>query len=209
MPTICPTITAEDNHDYRAQMELISPFAKRVHIDLMDGQFAPSRSPELNQTWWPDNITADIHLMYKFPESSLDTLISLHPSLVVWHYEAEVDHLQFAARLRDNGIKVGLALLQQTSVDDIKDLLPNFDHVLIFSGHLGYHGGEADLSLLDKVQQIKDLNLDIEIAWDGGINETNARQLIDAGVSVLNVGGYIHSSSSPASAYATLEALAV
>src|ERR1700753_2375748 len=62
---ICPTITAFGTHDYRAQMEMLEPFAERIHIDLMDGVFAPHISPGLDQIWWPDSITADLHLMYQ------------------------------------------------------------------------------------------------------------------------------------------------
>ena len=208
MVTICPTITAQDNHDYRSQMDIVKPFASRIHIDLMDGQLAPTRSPELNQTWWENGMTADVHLMYKFPEQYLDTLIMLKPSLVIFHYEAQVDHLSFAGKLKHSGIRAGLALLQETSVSSVKDLLPEFDHVLIFSGNLGFQGGQANMLLLDKVRQIKELRLNIEIAWDGGINEDNTPALVESGVDVLNVGSFIHSSTDPSAAYAKLEALA-
>jgi pentose-5-phosphate-3-epimerase len=83
----------------------------------------------------------------------------------------------------------------------------SFDQVLIFSGHLGYHGGEADLGLLDKVAKVRAHHPEAEIAWDGGINDQNAAKLVAGGVNVLNVGGYIQNSSTPQEAYATLEAI--
>ena len=88
---ICPTVTAYDNHDYREQMEKLQSFAKRIHIDLMDGEFAPTKSPDLEHVWWPENVIADIHLMYKRPAEQLSWLIKLKPSLVVIHAEAECD----------------------------------------------------------------------------------------------------------------------
>jgi ribulose-phosphate 3-epimerase len=207
MPVICPTVTAYDTHAYREQMERIEPFARRVHIDLMDGQFAPTKSPPLNQIWLPDNITSDIHLMYQHPMNYLELLVKLKPNLVIIHHEADVDHAHFATHLRENGIKAGLALLQQTRVESIADLMPCFDHVLIFSGDLGHHGGTADLSLLDKVKEVKEKFPEVEIAWDGGINDQNAKQLAGAGVGVLNVGGFIHQADKPQEAYAKLEAV--
>jgi ribulose-phosphate 3-epimerase len=194
---ICPTVTAFNNHQYRAQMERIEPFAKRVHIDLMDGEFAPTKSPGLDQVWWPDNMIADIHLMYQRPLEELERLINLQPDLVVIHYEAQVDHLKFAVQLQDQGIKAGLALLPNTTAEDVGDLLPNFDHVLVFSGDLGYHGGHADLRLLDKVSQLREQFPPLEISWDGGINEQNANALHEAGVQVLNVGGFIQNADDP------------
>jgi hypothetical protein len=47
----------------------------------------------------------------------------------------------------------------------------------VFSGNLGYHGGQADLDLLDKVRKARELKPTIEIGWDGGINDQNAREI--------------------------------
>jgi ribulose-phosphate 3-epimerase len=207
MAVICPTVTAFDPHEYRQQIERLQPFAKRVHIDLMDGDFAPTQSPGLDKVWWPEELTADIHLMYRRPMEQIEQLIKLQPHLVVIHYEAEVDHAEFAAKLQGAGIKPGLAILSDTTVEQAQSVMRNFDHVLVFSGNLGYHGGAADLGLLEKVRQIRNNYSGIEISWDGGINDQNARQLVEAGVDVLNVGGFIQKSEDPSAAYAKLESV--
>lgn len=204
MAIICPTVTATGPHQYREQMERIEPFAKRVHIDLMDGRFAPTTSPGLDEVWWSPRAKADIHLMYQRPIEQLSTLIKLRPHLVIIHAEAEGDHTHFAEALHKVGIRAGLALLQDTSVESVSRTIKKFNHVLIFSGHLGYHGGEADLSLLGKVTQVQELHPEAEIGWDGGINDQNAKQLVDAGIGVLNVGGFIQQANQPEDAYATL-----
>ena len=204
--TICPTITAFDAHEYRAQMERVAPFAKHVHIDLMDGEFASSKSPSLKQIWWPHELTADIHLMYQRPMEYIDDLIRLKPKMVIIHNEADVHHMHFAAQLHKEGIEVGLAIMQDTPPEYAYQIMHSFDQVLVFSGNLGYHGGEADLGLLDKVKKIRRHHPECEIAWDGGINDQNAKQLVDAGVSVLNVGGFVQQSDDPEAAYAKLKA---
>ena len=201
MAVICPTVTAFDPHEYREQIERVAPFATRVHIDLMDGDFTPTTSPELAQVWWPHSMQADIHLMYQHPEPQLEQLIKLNPRMVIIHSEADVDHARFAAELHKVNILAGLALLQDTGAESVFELLPNFDEVLVFSGSLGRHGGTADLGLLTKVQKIKTQFPKIEIAWDGGIDDKNAKQLIGGGVDVLNVGGFIQKSENPKSAY--------
>lgn len=201
MAIICPTITASDNHEYREQMKAVEAFAKRVHIDLMDGEFAPSKSPSLEHIWWPHNIIADIHLMYQRPMEQLDWLIKLKPNMVVVHNEATVHHMHFAAELHKHDIKVGLAVLQDTPIEYAHQIMHSFDQVLIFSGNLGYHGGRADLSLLDKVAYVKNHHPDVEIAWDGGINAENALALVAAGVDVLNTGGFIQKAANPDAAY--------
>lgn len=205
MAVICPTITAYEPHEYREQIENVQSFAKRIHIDLMDGEFAPTKSPELERVWWPHNITADIHLMYQRPMESMDILIKLKPHMVIIHNEADVHHMHFAAELHKHGIKAGLALLKDTPVEWAEQIMHSFDHLLIFSGHLGYHGGKADLTLLDKVKKAKAHHPEVEVSWDGGISDENARALVDGGVDVLNVGGFIQKSEKPVDAYATLE----
>ena len=209
MITICPTLTAETITEYRRQMTMLEAIAGRIHIDMMDGRFTPTQSPTLDQISWPKHLVSDIHLMYQQPELYIDEIKALKPNLVVFHYEAEVNHLNFIKALKANGIKAGLAILAPTKVEQVSFLLPELDHILIFGGHLGYQGGEADLSLTAKVRQLKQTGLSFEVAWDGGINDQNARQLIEAGVDVLNVGSFIHKADNPHDAYAKLEALIV
>lgn len=203
MSVICPTVTAFDLAEYRTQLHNVS-FAERIHVDLMDGVFAPTKSPGLDQIWLPHHHTVDIHLMYQEPMEALDQLIKLNPNMVVIHNEAHVHHMHFTAELHKHDIQVGLAILQDTPVEYAYQIMHSFDHVLVFSGHLGYHGGSADLGLLDKVRKIREHHPDAEIGWDGGINEHNAAQLVKAGVDVLNVGGFVQKASDPEAAYATL-----
>jgi ribulose-phosphate 3-epimerase len=207
MSVICPTVTATGTHEYRVQMERLVSLTKRVHIDLMDGKFAPTTSPGLDQIWWPEDMTADIHLMYQKPMTQIDQLIHLKPHLVIIHEEADVDYRAFADQMHQNLIKVGLALLQNTPAEQIRETILSFDHVLVFSGDLGRHGGRADMRLLEKVSRIREYHPAVEIGWDGGISEENAEALITGGVDVLNVGGFIQNATDPASAYATLKAI--
>lgn len=203
MPIVCPTVTVETNdpHHFREQMERVAAFASRIHIDLMDGEFTKTRSINPVQVWWPDTVQADIHLMFRRPSEHLETLVSLNPSLVIFHAESEGDVVACMTHLKRFGIKVGVALLQHTTVLSVKDMVEQADHVLVFAGKLGSFGGEADYSLLSKVEEIKGINPTAEIGWDGGINDRNSRRLVDAGVEVLNVGGFIQRSDQPKRAY--------
>lgn len=205
MAIIAPTITAYDEYSYNDQLKTLKPFASHVHIDLMDGDFAPTQSPPLSHIWWPHEMTVDIHLMYRRPMEVIDRLIELHPRTVIIHNEADVHHMDFAARLHAAGIEAGLALLHDTPVEYIYQIMHSFDHVLIFSGNLGYQGGStADLGCLDKVAKIREQYPEVEIGWDGGINGANAQILADGGVDVLNVGGFIKHADNPMAAYAEL-----
>lgn len=208
MVRICPTVTAYDIDSYNQQMQLVASLSDRVHIDLMDGEFAPTRSPSLNDIWWSPGLQADIHLMYQKPMDHVDKLITMRPHMVIIHNEAHVHHMQFAAELHKEDILVGLAVLHDTPIEWAEQIMHSFDQVLIFSGHLGHHGGVADLGLLSKVAYVRDKHPEVEIAWDGGVSEENVGRLSAGGVHVLNAGGAIHSASEPQHAYDTLVAKA-
>lgn len=207
MAKICPTVTAFDAKNYKVQIERIKPFAERVHIDLMDGIFAPTKSPGLDQVWWPHEFVVDLHLMYQKPMEHLVQIVKMQPHMVIIHNEAEVHHMHFAGELHKHEIKVGLAILQDTPIEYAYQIMHSFDQVLIFSGKLGHHGGIADLTQLDIVKKVKQHHPDAEIAWDGGINDENAREIANAGVDILNTGGYIQNAEDPQIAYAKLNAV--
>lgn len=207
MAVICPTVTALDQHDYRHQMERVAGFAERIHVDFMDGVFTKTKSPGLDQAWWPHSIHADLHVMYTRPDLYLEQVISLDPQLVIIHAEAEGEFSPFATKLHKKGIKVGVALLEETAAELIQPALAKIDHVLIFSGSLGRFGGEAHLKLLGKILKLKQWKPELEIGWDGGVNDKNVRQLMKGGVDVLNVGGFIQKAKDPEANYQRLQAL--
>jgi ribulose-phosphate 3-epimerase len=208
MIDICPTITAETPEKFRKQAEQIANFATRIHIDLTDGVFAPNKLIEIDEVWWPGGVRADLHLMYKKPFEHTAAILALAPQLVIVHAEGEGDFYGFANTMHKHGIEVGVALLPKTPVKLIAPAFDYIDQVLIFSGNLGYQGGStADLSLLSKAQEVRSKSRRIEIAWDGGISDRNAKELADGGVEVLNVGGFIQNAPNPQTAYATLESV--
>lgn len=199
--TICPTVLAGTPEDYRRQITRIAQFATRVHIDLADGVFAPTKTIPVDEAWWPGGIRADLHVMYQRPFERYKTYLSLGPQMVIVHAEADGTFVPFAELMHRHGIEVGVALKHDTPVELIRPALGWIDYVLIFSGDLGHFGGQADLRLLDKAEQLKRLKPQLELGWDGGINNTNAHSLAMGGIDVLNVGGYIQHAADPRMAY--------
>src|SRR5688572_6500930 len=142
--------------------------------------------------------------MYRHPSDALNEVLELNPSLLIVHKEAEVDFPTLAVSLKSAGIRPGIAILQDTPVDSILDELEYAEHVLIFAGDLGHFGGQADLALLKKVEQLKKYKPEIEVGWDGGANSENVKILASGGVDVINVGGFIQNASDPVAAYREL-----
>jgi ribulose-phosphate 3-epimerase len=179
-------------------------FAPRIHIDVADGRFAPTKTIGLDQIHWPANVRADLHVMYQEPFKHAKMLLKLQPQLIIVHAEADGDFVDFAELAHQNGIEVGVALKPESMPQMIEPALPWIDHVLIFSGHLGHFGGQADTHLLTKVLWLKQHKPSLEIGWDGGINNQNAHVLAAGGVDVLNTGGFIQHAQDARGAYDAL-----
>lgn len=207
MAIICPTVTATEPHEYREQLERVASLSDRLHIDLADGVFAPVKLVDLKHIWWPEGKQVDIHLMYESVAPFTEELLKLRPDLLIVHAESAGKFYDIAKPFRDKGIKVGVALLAETPVERIANALNDIDHVLLFSGDLGHFGGHANMSLLSKVRELRELKPGIEIGWDGGINADNVNKLVVGGIDVLNVGGAIQRATDPAQAYATLKSI--
>ena len=208
MAIICPSITATNLEDYEKQIKKVSHYAHRIHIDLSDGQFAPVKLLSASEAWWPAMVKADFHLMDKLPATAVSTVLRHRPHMVIIHAEADGNFEVFARHCHERKVKVGVALLQSTPAETIIPALELIDHVLIFSGDLGKYGGHADLKLLDKIATLKQHKPDLEIGWDGGVNEQNVAQLILGGVDVLNVGGFIQNAEDANEAIGRLQRIA-
>jgi len=204
MPTIVPTIMVETVDEFREASERVAPFARRVHIDLSDGEFAPTFLLEESNLYWPPEWEVDIHAMVARPSEHLAKLIEMKPSLIIIHSEVTENIVVLLGRIKEAGIKAGLALLKTTVPATISEAIKLADHIMIFSGDLGKNGGTASMMQLEKVRLIKNINPSAEIGWDGGVNIENAYTLTQGGVEVLNTGGAIASAENPAESYQAL-----
>ena len=204
MSVIAPAVLSASPEDYRKQIEKIHEFVERAHIDISDGEFAPSFTVNPAQLWWPQEWTVDIHAMVARPSQHLETLISLKPHMIIFHVEVEEDIIPVLQHLKKFDIKAGLALMRSTVPSTVAAAIAEADHVMIFSGELGHYGGTASLMQLEKVRLIRTIHPQVEIGWDGGVKVDNAYTLSHGGIDVINVGKSIAGSDNPKDVYAKL-----
>ena len=202
---ITPAILAENAAQYKEQVDRITGFAERVHIDISDGEFAPTLTVSIPELWAPEGWTIDIHAMVNNLEEYIPKLIALRPHMIIIHAEATGDVKTALMQIRQAGIMAGLALLKPTVPRTVEEFIKLTDHVMIFSGELGRFGGTASLMQLEKIRLIKSINSNVEIGWDGGVLVDNAYSLVQGGVDVLNVGGVIQKSSDPHAIFSKLQ----
>ena len=208
MASIAPTINATSPEDYARRINNVKGFVRRLHVDVGDGVFTGVKTVGLSQVYDIDGIPLDLHLMMAHPESQMEDIISLQPQLVIVHYEADFDRDAFFKELRSMGIKVGLAINVETTVEQVKSCLAFLDHLLVFTGKLGHNGGEFRADCLEKIAEARAINPELEIAVDGGLNQETSRLAVEAGANLLDVGSFIHDADDPEIAYIALEAIA-
>lgn len=204
MSVIAPAVLAETPDDYKAQIERLHPFAERVHIDISDGEFAPTFTVGAAQVWWPQEWTVDIHAMVARPSEHLETLLSLKPNMIIFHAEVSEDLVLVLQHVKKFNIKAGVALLRSTVPNTVAPAIQEADHVMIFTGDLGKYGGTASLMQLEKIRLIRAIHEGVEIGWDGGVTVENAYSLAQGGVDVLNVGGTLAKVDDPQAVYTNL-----
>lgn len=204
MTVIAPAVLADSADNYKAQVERLHGVADRVHIDISDGEFAPSLTLGAAQVWWPQEWQADIHAMVARPSEHVGTLIDIKPHMIIFHAETTENIIPILKQVKQFGVKAGLALLKSTVPSMVGDAIKEADHVMVFTGTLGSYGGEASLMQLEKIRLIRMIKPEVEIGWDGGANLENAYSLSQGGVDVLNVGGAFASALDPQELYSQL-----
>jgi len=177
------------------------------HIDVMDGKFVENNNLELMKDYaltisHISNIGLDVHLMVENVEEVMDDYISLEPRIITFHYEAVKEKermMDIINEIKENRIKVGIAINPDTPIDEIKEFLPFIHQVLIMTVVAGKGGQQLIPETLGKIRNLKNYlmenNLEIDIEADGGIKEHNAKDVIQAGGDILVSGSYIINSN--------------
>ncbi|SMQ63466.1 ribulose-phosphate 3-epimerase [Bacillus sp. OV166] len=165
------------------------------HLDIMDGKFVP------NFTMGPDMIRRlrefttkpfDVHLMVEKPEDYVDLFIESGADMISIHTEA-TDHLQRSLqKLKDKGIKAGVALNPATPFADIEFVLDVVDYVTVMTVNPGFAGQKFVPLMNKKIKKLSDLiqeeGYDIEIQVDGNIGYQTIPDVLHNGASMLVCG---------------------
>ncbi len=185
-----------------------------LHIDVMDGVFVPNISfgfPVLEAIRKHTNKTLDVHLMIAHPDQYLEAFKKSGADYLTVHYEACTHLNRTIARIKELGMKAGVALNPHTPVHVLEEILPSLDLVLLMSVNPGFGGQSFIPSTINKVTKLKALisstNSNSLIEIDGGVNLLTGKSLADAGANALVAGSFVFNSVNPSQTIADLKAL--
>ena len=179
-----------------------------LHLDIMDGHFVPNISygPDWVKKLRPHSkMIFDAHLMVEEPVFLLDSFAKAGADHLTVHVEA-VRHLdRTLARIRELGMKPGVALNPATSLSLLEEALPLADLVLVMSVNPGFGGQKFIPYALHKVERLADirrsLGLDFLLEVDGGVTAGNAGAVAAAGADLLVAGSAVFGQPDPAAAF--------
>lgn len=211
---IVPTIVPSSLEDVRVASEKYAGFAKKFQIDLADGRFTP------NTTWLPSedfvlskNFNYEVHMMVENPVELGRRFAEAGAATLIAHTEALTgigNARDVFAEWRVAGVQeIGLAVLFQTSLEQIGSYLPLVDFVLLMTiPRIGVMGIPYEASAPARVAQFRALHPTTIIAVDGGVSEANIAELAHAGATRFGVGSAIAKATDPKAAYENLVSLA-
>lgn len=187
--------------------------ADAIHLDVMDGHFVPNitMGPQIvaavNRS---TDLFLDVHLMIYNPFDYVERFVEAGADRITFHFEATEDVEETLQYIRRCGIQAGLAFNPETSVSMIPKYLDKCDMILLMTVNPGFGGQEFIGDVLEKVKFTRDVcdkltiraggivpktksdshdNLPpFDIQVDGGINQHNVRQCVEAGANIIVAG---------------------
>ncbi|MBR2997867.1 MAG: ribulose-phosphate 3-epimerase [Bacilli bacterium] len=169
--------------------------ADYIHLDILDGTYTPEPSFELKEfSKIKTNIPYDIHIMSTNLDFQVEEAIKLKPIVITIQYEACRKLDKYIDLIKENNIKVGIAINPGTSINKVKKYFDKIDYLLIMSVQAGYGGQEFIPSTIKKLDKLNKMNPNFLVGVDGGINYENTKLLLGK-ADILVVGSYITASN--------------
>jgi ribulose-phosphate 3-epimerase len=204
-PIVAPSILAADFANLQREITMINESeADWIHIDIMDGVFVPNLSmglPVVEAVKRHARKPMDVHLMIVQPERYVEAFQKAGATTISVHAEACPHLYRNLQQLKQLGVKAGVAINPHTPLEVLRYVIHEVDLVCVMSVNPGFGGQKFIESTYQKIKDLKQIisasGSQALIEIDGGVNQQNAKPLLEAGADVLVAGNFVFSSAQP------------
>lgn len=187
--------------------------ADQIHVDVMDGVFVP------NISFGPDvvrmsaatvAIPQNVHLMVSRPQDHIEAFSAAGADTIQIHIEARCDTEETLSAIRRLGRRPAITLNPETPAESVFQCLENrwVDEVLVMSVHPGFGGQKYIAAVEQKVAAIRRMAPWVDIAIDGGIDDTTVAAAAAAGANLFVAGSFLYRQDDMAAAVSNLRKIA-
>jgi ribulose-phosphate 3-epimerase len=199
MIKIAPSVLSADFSQLGKHVSELDKYgADVIHLDIMDGHFVPNitfGAPVVKSIRAYSKLPFDVHLMIEEPSRYIEDFVKAGADIITVHYEADRHIDRTINYIKSFGIKASVALNPGTPVHLIKDLIPSLDMVLIMTVNPGFGGQRFINYSSNKIAELKKLSLELNpnllIEVDGGIDTTNIASVVACGANVIVAGSAV------------------
>ncbi len=190
-------LSADFGHMIADCQDVLSKGGDLLHIDVMDGHFAP------NLTMGGDMIRAlrkhlpdtylDVHLMVEKPEMYIEAFAKAGANMFSFHLEVchplqadGYDANDLISQIKASGMHAGMVINPDTPAEGLLPYLDQLDLVLVMSVVPGKSGQSFMPRVLEKTKWLsQNISPRTRLEMDGGLNSQTAQQAKAAGVDVI------------------------
>jgi ribulose-phosphate 3-epimerase len=169
----------------------------------MDGHFVPNISygvPIVDAINKKTDLFLDVHLMISHPYKYIEAFANAGADMITFHIESQSDVESTINKIKNNGLKCGIAAKPYTKVEKVIPYLDKIDMVLQMTVEPGFGGQSMVEDAIDNIKEYRRLCPDLNIQVDGGVNLKNVSKLANAGANVFVAGTAIFGAEDPAKA---------
>ena len=175
-------------------LDEVMPYVDSLHLDIMDNSFVPSSAfsvSEINK--FKCEKPKHVHIMSKNISDYVEKLLDIES--ISFHFEATSNHQDLIDKIKKKKINAGLVLKSETQISEIENLLPILDRIILMAVPPGFSGQKYIEKTTDKIKELRNLDKNIHIAIDGGMNEETMFEVTSAGANSCVVCSVIVKSS--------------
>ena len=212
MIRICPSILNANFDDLPGEIAKIAAVSDLLHLDVMDNLFVPNFTFDLDRSRKiidESVLPVDVHLMIADADKNALAYADTKALSVTVHIEACSDPIYVLSEIRRRGKRAALAVKPNTSIDEVKELIPFLDMILVMTVEPGFGGQKFMTEMMSKVESARKWldqggYSDIWLQVDGGVNLETIAIARESGADTFVAGSAVFNSPDPAEFVETL-----